>query len=51
MNLIRVSPGGRRQRVTVPRHRQLVTKTLFDIYKQALRYIPEDELRPYFYTD
>ena len=51
MNLIRVSPEGRRQRITVPRHRQLVTKTLFDVYKQACQFIPEAELRPYFYTD
>lgn len=51
MNFVRVSPEGRRQRVTVPRHRELVRKTLFDIYKQTCRYIPEEELRPYFYTD
>lgn len=29
--------------LSVPGHRQLVTKTLIDIYKQAGRFIPEEE--------
>jgi predicted RNA binding protein YcfA (HicA-like mRNA interferase family) len=51
MKLRRISPEGRRETLSVPRHRQLVTKTLFNIYKQACKFIPEEELRPYFYTD
>ena len=51
MKLRRLSPEGHRQTISVPRHRQLVTKTLFDVYKQACRFIPEEQLRPYFYTD
>ena len=51
MKLRRLSQKGHRQTLSVPRHRQLVTKTLFDIYKQACKFIPEEELRPYFYTD
>ena len=51
MKLRRLSQEGHRQTLSVPRHRQLVTKTLFDIYKQACKFIPEEELRPYFYTD
>ena len=33
MKLRRFSPAGHRQNISVPRHRELVTKTLFDIYK------------------
>ena len=51
MKLRRLSQEGHRQTISVPRHRQLVTKTLFDVYKQACRFIPEEQLRPYFYTD
>ena len=51
MKLRRLSPAGHKQNISVPRHRELVTKTLFDIYKQACRFIPEEELKPYFYTD
>ena len=51
MKLRRLSPIGHRQTVSVPRHRELVTKTLYSIYKQACKYIPEEELTPYFYTD
>ena len=51
MKLRRLTPKRARQTLSVPRHRQLVTKTLFDIYKQACRFIPEEELRPYFYND
>ena len=51
MKLRRLSSTGRWQVVSVPRHRELVTKTLFSVYKQARQYIPEEELKPYFYTD
>ena len=51
MKLRRLSPTGRRQTVSVPRHRELVTKTVFSIYKQACQYIPEEDLTPHFYTD
>ena len=51
MKLRRFSSEGHRQTISVPRHRQLVTKTLFDVYEQACRFIPEEDLRPYFYTD
>ena len=51
IKLRRLSAAGHKETVSVPRHRQLVVKTLFDIYKQVCRFIPEEELRPYFYTD
>lgn len=51
MKLRRLSATGRRETVSVPRHRQLVTTTLFSVYKQARQYIPEEDLRPHFYTE
>ena len=51
MKLRRLSQEGRRETLSVPRHRQLVAKTLFALYKQACKFIPEEELRFYFYTD
>lgn len=38
------------QTLVVPKHRELDTGTLKAIFNQALRYIPESELRPDFYT-
>jgi predicted RNA binding protein YcfA (HicA-like mRNA interferase family) len=51
VKLRRIGPGGDRQTLTVPCHRELDTGTLRAIFRQATRYIVEDELRPYFYTD
>ena len=51
MKLRRLTALGHRQTLSIPRHRQLVTKTLFDIYRQASRFIPEEKLHPHFYTD
>jgi predicted RNA binding protein YcfA (HicA-like mRNA interferase family) len=42
---------GQRQILVVPRHRQLDTGMCRAIFKQACRFIPEDELRPHFYSD
>ena len=36
--------------ITIPRHRDLDTGTLRAIFRQASRYIPAEELRPYFYA-
>ncbi len=38
-------------RLTIPLHRQLDVGTLHALYRQALRYIPESELRRYFLSD
>lgn len=43
--------SGRRQVLTVPDHRELDRGTLHAIYRQALRYIPEAELRRHFVAD
>ena len=49
--LQRTTDDGRRQTMTVPRHRELDTGTLLAIFRQACRFVPESELRPHFYTD
>ncbi len=43
--------GGVRQTLTVPVHDDLDKGTLKAIYRQAQRYLTEDQLRPHFYTD
>lgn len=43
-------PEGRPVEVlTIPLHRELAPGTIQAIYRQALRYIPEKELRPRFF--
>ena len=39
------------QTLTIPLHNELDKGTLKAVYRQALRYIPQDELRTYFYSD
>jgi len=51
VKLRRLLPGGFRQTLTIPLHSELDPGTLKAIYRQALRYIPEHELKPHFYTD
>jgi predicted RNA binding protein YcfA (HicA-like mRNA interferase family) len=50
VKLRRVLADGSRQTLTIPNHAELDTGTLRAVYRQALRYIPENELRPHFYT-
>jgi predicted RNA binding protein YcfA (HicA-like mRNA interferase family) len=40
-----------KQTLTVPDHREVDVGTIRAIYRQATRYISEDELYPHFYTD
>jgi len=47
--LRRTTEMGERQTLTVPLHRELATGTLQAVYRQALRFIPEEELRPWFF--
>jgi predicted RNA binding protein YcfA (HicA-like mRNA interferase family) len=49
VKLRRVLPNGTRQTLTIPAHAELDIGTLRAIYRQALRYIPENELEPRFY--
>jgi tetraacyldisaccharide-1-P 4'-kinase len=37
--------------LTFPDHHEIDRGTLQAIYRQALRFIPDTELRPKFYTD
>jgi len=50
VKLRRVSSGDR-QTLTVPNHRELDRGTVLGIYKQALRYIPEEQLAPHFFNN
>ncbi len=41
--------SGPTQVLTIPLHRELAPGTIQAIYRQALRFLPEEELRPHFY--
>ena len=49
VKLRRILPDGEKQTLTIPLHQELDRGTLRAIFRQALRYVPEEELRPYFY--
>jgi predicted RNA binding protein YcfA (HicA-like mRNA interferase family) len=51
VKLRRILPDGAKQTLTIPAHSELDKGTLKAIYKQAMRYIPEDELQPHFYSE
>jgi len=48
--LKRVSAEGESQTLIVPLHRELDRATLRAIFNQACRYVPSEQLGPYFYT-
>ncbi len=47
----RAGPEGATETLTIPAHDEVKIGTLHAIFLQALRFIPEDELRPHFYSD
>ncbi len=49
VKLGRVSPTGEKQTLTVPLHEELDSGTLRAIIRRASRYIPEEQLKHYFY--
>lgn len=49
--LRRTTPGGQRQTLTVPLHRELAAGTLRAIVRQAGRFVSEEELRRLFFSD
>ena len=49
VKLRRALTDGERQTLTVPLHKELAPGTLYAIYRQALRYLPEVELKPWFF--
>jgi predicted RNA binding protein YcfA (HicA-like mRNA interferase family) len=51
IKLRRVSANGEKQTLIVPNHRQLDTGTCHAIFRQACRYISEDQLRRWFYSE
>lgn len=50
INLVR-ELYGRKQILSVPNHKEIDRGTLHEIFKQALRFITDSELRKYFYTE
>lgn len=42
--------NGLRKTLLISNHKELKTGAVVGIFKQAARYVPADELRPYFYT-
>jgi predicted RNA binding protein YcfA (HicA-like mRNA interferase family) len=48
--LRRVLSNGTRQTLTIPIHEELDKGTLRAIFRQALKYLPEEQLRSYFYS-
>ena len=51
VKLRRELPDGSVQALTVPDHPELDTGTCRAILRQASRFIPEETLRPHFYSD
>ena len=53
VRLQRITSEGEEQRLLVAVHgaKPLKIGTLHNIYREACRFIPEDELKPHFYTD
>lgn len=47
--LRRTTLDGLRQTLTVPLHRELAPGTLRAIFRQACRFVPEEDLRPLFF--
>ncbi|MBN1248717.1 MAG: type II toxin-antitoxin system HicA family toxin [Anaerolineae bacterium] len=51
VKLRRLGSRCERQTLTIPSHKELDTGTLRAILRQASQYIPEEDLRPHFYTE
>ncbi len=51
VKLARVNPDGRREIMTVPRHRELDAGTLQAIFRHASRFVSAEKLRDEFYAD
>jgi predicted RNA binding protein YcfA (HicA-like mRNA interferase family) len=49
--LRRILPEGTKQILTIPLHKELDRGTLRAIFRQALRYIPGEEIKPHFYIE
>lgn len=49
VKLRKVLSDGTKQTLTIPLHEELDRGTLRAIFRQALRYIPEEDLKSHFY--
>ena len=49
--LRRVLPDGTRQTLTIPLHSRLATGTAQALFRQAARYVSEEQLKPFFFTE
>lgn len=50
VKLQRALQTGGQQILTIPLHRELATGTAHAIFRQAAKFIPEDDLVPWFFT-
>jgi len=50
IKLRRILISGTKQTLTIPNHHELDRGTILAIYRQALRYIPAQELISHFYS-
>ncbi|MBV8525003.1 MAG: type II toxin-antitoxin system HicA family toxin [Acetobacteraceae bacterium] len=48
--LRRVLVSGEQQTLTVPLHKRIRPGTLHALFRQACRFLPEADLRPWFFT-
>lgn len=51
IKLKRATPDGTSQTLTIPNHKEIDRGTLRAILRQASKYVPEEELKPFFYTE
>jgi predicted RNA binding protein YcfA (HicA-like mRNA interferase family) len=51
VKLRRILKDGTKQTLTIPLHKELDKGTIRAIFRQALKYISEDKLKPLFYSD
>jgi predicted RNA binding protein YcfA (HicA-like mRNA interferase family) len=51
IKLRRTLASGEHQTLTIVQHQEVDRGTLHAIYRQALRFIPDSELRPRFYAE
>ncbi len=51
VKLRRVTESGHKQTLTIPRHKELDAGTIRAIFRQAVRYVPEELLHPLLFTD
>ncbi|HSW54940.1 MAG TPA: type II toxin-antitoxin system HicA family toxin [Ignavibacteriaceae bacterium] len=51
MKLVRLTRAGEKQTLIIPNHSEIDKGTSKAIFRQAIRYIPENDLIPHFYSN